>query len=262
MTPFFVISFVVLGGIMLSMWRRQVASRREAYIRSFVLPNGLFEQLRKTYPQLSLKECQLVANGLRQFFLAHLKSGRKFVSMPSQVTDELWHEFILFTKNYDAFCRKAFGHFLHHSPAVVLTGTKQSNAGLRRCWWYVCKEDNINPRKPTRLPLLFALDSKLKIPNGFRYVADCGPIRKHAPTATVVHCGSDFANAAYDGGTSGFGDSSSDSSISSSSSSGSGSSDSTGSDSFGGGGGDSGGGGASGSSCGGGGCGGGGGGDS
>ena len=257
MTPFVVISFIVVGWIMLSMWRRQIASRREAYIRSFVLPTGLFEQLRKTYPQLSLKECQLVANGLRQFFLAHLKSGRKFVAMPSQVTDELWHELILFTKNYDAFCRKAFGHFLHHTPAVELTDTRQSNAGLRRCWWYVCKEDNINPRKPTRLPLLFALDTKLKIPNGFKYVADCRPIREHAAaTAPAVHCGSDFANAAYDGGTSGFGDSSSDSSSSS------GSSDSTAGESFSGGGGDSGGGGASGSSCGGGGCGGGGGGDS
>jgi len=40
--------------------------------------------------------------GLRQFFLAHLKSGRRYVSMPSQVADGLWHEFILFTKNYDA----------------------------------------------------------------------------------------------------------------------------------------------------------------
>ena len=254
MTPFFVIALVVLGWVMLSMWRRQIASRREAYIRTFVLPTGLFDQLRKTYPQLSLKECQLVANGLRQFFLAHLKSGRKFVSMPSQVTDELWHEFILFTKNYDAFCRKAFGKFLHHTPAVVLTDAQQSNVGLRRCWWHVCKDDNINPRKPSRLPLLFALDTKLKIPNGFKYAADCCPDRKGATHGAVVHCGSDFANSAFDGGTSGFGGSASDSSGSSASSDNSSSS----SDGFAGSGGDSGGGGASGSSCGGGGCGGGG----
>jgi hypothetical protein len=41
--------------------------------------------------------------------------------MPSQVADDLWHEFILFTKNYDAFCRQAFGGFFHHSPAAVLS---------------------------------------------------------------------------------------------------------------------------------------------
>lgn len=246
MTPFFAIASVVLAWVAVSMWRRQVALRREAYIRTYVLPNGLFERLRKTYPHLGLKDCQLVANGLRQFFLAHLKSRREFVSMPSQVVDELWHEFILFTKNYDAFCRQAFGKFLHHTPAVELTDTTQSNAGLRRCWWYVCKEDNINPGKPSRLPLLFALDTKLKIPGGFKYVANCGPLRKVTAQGAVIHCGTDFMSSSFDGGTSGFGDSSSSSS----------SSDSSGGS--GGGGGDSGGGGASGSSCGGGGCGGGG----
>eukprot|EP01034_Spumella_vulgaris_P038231 gene38231-47204_t len=72
------------------------------------------------HPQLTTKECQLVAQGLRQFFLAHLKSGRKYVSMPSQVADDLWHEFILYTMNYQQFCQHAFGRFLHHTPAVVL----------------------------------------------------------------------------------------------------------------------------------------------
>ena len=257
LTPFFAVATAVLAWIAVSMWRRQVALRREAYIRSFILPTGLFERLRKTYPHLSLKDCQLVANGLRQFFLAHLKSRREFVSMPSQVVDELWHEFILFTKNYDAFCRQAFGKFLHHTPAVELTDTSKSNAGLRRCWWYVCKDDNINPAKPSRLPLLFALDSKLKIPGGFKYAANCGPLRKVAPTGAVIHCGTDFMSPSFDGGTSGFGDSSSSWSSSDSGGGGGGGGDS-GSSSSSGGGGDSGGGGASGSSCGGGGCGGGG----
>ena len=31
--------------------------------------------------------------------------------MPSQVTDDLWHEFILYTRNYEDFCRRAFGRF-------------------------------------------------------------------------------------------------------------------------------------------------------
>ena len=257
LAPFFAVASVVLALIAAAMWRRQLALRRETYIRTYVLPIGLFERLRKTYPHLSLKDCQLVANGLRQFFLAHLKSRREFVSMPSQVVDELWHEFILFTKNYDAFCRQAFGKFLHHTPAVELSDTSQSNAGLRRCWWYVCKDDNINPANPSRLPLLFALDSKLKIPNGFTYVANCGPLRKVAAAGVVVHCGTDFMSPAFAGGTSGFGDSSSSSSSSSDSGGGGSSGSSSSSSGVGGGGGDSGGGGASGSSCGGGGCGGG-----
>jgi hypothetical protein len=199
------------------LWRRQVALRRTAYIRSFELPRGLFERLRRRRPSLTLKDCQLVAHGLRQFFLAYLAGGRRFVSMPSQVADDLWHEFILYTRDYDAFCRRAFGGFLHHTPAVVLGSNRHGNEGLRRCWWHVCKEENINPRQPTRLPLLFALDAKLHIADGFRYVADCELVRRAGGAVAragggtgggPVHCGGDFGSTAFDGGTDGFGDSS------------------------------------------------------
>jgi hypothetical protein len=39
------------------------------------------------------------------------------------------------TREYDAFCRRAFGAFLHHTPAVVLGEYRKSNEGLRRVWW-------------------------------------------------------------------------------------------------------------------------------
>jgi len=210
MTAVFVAASLVLTLICGALWQRQVALRREAYIRSFVLPQGLFEQLRKQHPQLTLKECQLIAHGLRQFFLAHLKSGRQHVSMPSQVVDDLWHGFILYTKHYQAFCQRAFGRFFHHTPAVVLGGAAIGNAGLRRCWWFACREENINPRSPTRLPLLFALDAKLNIHNGFRYVADCESVRRQGANGGgngAVHCGGDFSSTSIDGGTDGLGDS-------------------------------------------------------
>jgi hypothetical protein len=199
------------------LWTRQVKLRREAFIRNAVLPKGLFERLRKHHPDLSLKDCQLVANGLRQFFLTHLKSGRQHVAMPSQVVDDLWHEFILYTKNYDAFCTRAFGRFMHHTPAVALTRSKQNNGGLRRCWWYACREEHINPRAATRLPLLFAIDAKLGIAGGFKYVADCGAIRRDGAEAgsAIPYCGGDFSDPSFDGGIDGLGDSSSDSSGSS-----------------------------------------------
>ena len=144
----FLASAVPLAAGFLWLWVRQIALRREAYIRSSVLPRCLFDQLRKRHPELTLKACQLVAHALRQFFLAHLKSGRKYVSMPSQIADELWHEFILYTKNYQAFCNRAFGRFLHHTPALALRRNRDGNVGLRRCWWYACREENINPRFP------------------------------------------------------------------------------------------------------------------
>ncbi len=211
MIPVLLVALLMSLFALFLFWRRAREARRAEYIRNYTLPKGLFERLRKRRPELSLKDCQLVSQGLRQFFLVYLKGGRRFVSMPSQVVDDLWHEFILYTRNYEQFCGRAFGRFLHHTPAVVLSPDKQNNEGLRRSWWHACREENINPAKPTRLPLLFALDAKLGIGDGFRYVPDCGSIRREGGLASgTVHCGADFGSSSVDGGTDGFGDGSGD----------------------------------------------------
>ena len=158
------------GAWLYGKWR---TLRRAEFIRTFRWPRGLLERLEKHHPGFARKDSALVSRGLRQFFLAYLMSGKRHVSMPSQVADDLWHEFILYTREYDAFCRRAFGGFLHHTPAVVLSEHRKSNEGLRRVWWYCCKYENIDPVRPTRLPLLFALDSKFNIANGFVYHPDC-----------------------------------------------------------------------------------------
>lgn len=35
---------------------------------------------------------------------------------PSERIDLAWHEFLLFTRPYQAFCRRMFGFFIHHNP--------------------------------------------------------------------------------------------------------------------------------------------------
>jgi hypothetical protein len=221
-------------------WRYRRKQAREAHIRNFRFPRGIYAKVIKLHPQLSLRDMDLVGAGLRQFFLAYAKSGEQYVSMPSQVADDLWHEFILYTKNYQDFNRQAFSRFLHHTPAAAVSSNEQSNTGLRRCWQVLCKEENINPLKANRMPLLFALDTKFNIVGGFRYVPDCTGVKRQDDDGEL-HCGVDLGFAAL---------ASSDESSSwwsDSGSSGSGSNDSSGD------GGDSG----SGDGCGGGGCGGG-----
>ena len=189
------------------LWRRWRRSVRADYIRTYTFPPALYEKLRKRRPELSLKDCQLVGRALRQFFLAYLQGGCRYVSMPSQVADDLWHELILYTRLYDSFCKKAFGGFLHHTPAVVLSRDKQNNSGLRRIWWLTCREENIDPRKPSRLPLLFAIDKKLNIADGFVYVPDCrGITRSNDHGSSTPYCGGDFSSSDFDGSTDGFGD--------------------------------------------------------
>jgi hypothetical protein len=202
-----IVVIVTLVFLLITVWRRWRRSIRADYIRSYTFPPALYAKLQKRRPELSLKDCQLVGRGLRQFFLAYLQGGCRYVSMPSQVVDDLWHELILYTRHYDAFCKKAFGGFLHHTPAVVLSRNRQNNAGLRRVWWLTCREENIDPRKPSRLPLLFAIDKKLNIEDGFVYVPDCRGIRRSDGSNTgIPYCGGDFSSADFDGCTEGFGD--------------------------------------------------------
>ena len=229
---------MVVGSVLLLVACKAFAShrrlRRAEFIRRYPWPRGLLDKLAQHHPGFTRKETALVSEGLRQFFLAYLNSGRREVAMPSQVADDLWHEFILYTRDYGRFCNKAFGRFLHHTPAVALReGARRDNSALRRVWWQCCRDENIDPIRPTRLPLLFALDSKLKIANGFVDAPDCAALRRNGDRGT--QCGGDFSSSSFDGSTDGFGDTSS--------SSDGGSSDSGGGDSGGGDGGGCGGGG-------------------
>ena len=187
-------------------WVGSQRLRRAEFVRTYRWPRGLLNKLGEKHAGLPRKDAALVSRGLRQFFIAHLMSGNKYVSMPSQIADDLWHEFILYTREYKDFCDRAFGNFLHHTPAIVLKPARRDgNEGLRRVWWYTCKYENIDPRHPTRLPLLFALDANLNVPNGFRDETDCQ--RARAAGIAAVYCGGDFGSSGVDGGTDGFGDS-------------------------------------------------------
>lgn len=180
-------------------WQREVALREAA------LPQFLKRKLRETYPHLSGKDCELVERGLRQFFYACLRSERKFVAMPSRAVDAMWHEFILHTRAYREWCELTLGWFLHHTPAEALGTRSRGREGLRRAWVWACRDESIHPRHPTRLPLLFALDGKLRIPNGFSYVPDCRDIaRKDAQggDGSTAYCGSELGAGSGDGSSS------------------------------------------------------------
>ena len=184
-------------GKALSAWEQ---SLRRQFVRDAALPRHLIDKLMETYPQLKRGDAELVMRGLRQFFMAYLRSGGKFVGMPSKVVDTAWHEFILHTQAYQMWCDSAFGKLLHHTPAEVMKGNdNKRNDGLRRTWYWACKEESIDPRNPTRLPLLFALDRKFDIEGGYRYLADCSAIRQ--ASANNSYCGADFSSS--DSGASG-----------------------------------------------------------
>jgi hypothetical protein len=185
-------------------------SLRRQFIRDAELPRFLTTHILAAHPGLQARDAELVLRGLRQFFMAYLRSGRQFVGMPSKVVDTAWHAYILHTQGYARWCQTAFGGMLHHTPAEEMGHSQKHNNGLRRTWFWTCKEESIHPRQPSRLPLLFALDAKFGIQGGYRYTPDCKDIDRQSDAG--AYCGADFggSDGSSSGGDFGGSDSSSD----------------------------------------------------
>jgi len=169
---------------------RRVA--RDGFIDSYRFPPGIRARVRKRYPHLTDADLDRVMSGLATWFQLSNAAGRKTVSMPSQVVDAAWHEFILFTRNYREFCSKALGRFLHHTPAEAMRSPTEAQEGIRRAWRLSCAREGIAPRTPARLPLLFALDAELGIADGFRYALNCAAAlgAQRAADGSATYCGS------------------------------------------------------------------------
>lgn len=155
------------------------------YIANYEFPKRVKESVLKTYPHLNEADTELVLQGLRDFFHISNQAKGQMVSMPSQVVDVAWHEFILFTKAYQNFCQKAFGKFFHHHPAEAMKSPTIAQEGIKRAWNLACTKEDIYPKTPDRLPLLFALDMMLNIPDGFKYTLNC-------QTSNSGYCASDI----------------------------------------------------------------------
>ena len=119
-------------------------------------------------------DVQKVLKGLRDYFyISKISDSDEIVGMPSLVVDVAWHEFILFTKEYAHFCQKAFGKFHHHIPAEAMESKNDAQFSIRVAWRHACKKEYIYMPDPKRLPLLFAIDTTLKIEDGFHYTLNC-----------------------------------------------------------------------------------------
>jgi hypothetical protein len=153
--------------------QQRLRARREAAIDTYEFPPGLRERVRRHYPHLRDADVDRVFSALREYFHLCRVAGRRLLAMPSQVVDVAWHEFILYTRHYEAFCRQALGRFLHHTPAEAMRSRTEASDGLKRSWRLACRRAGIDPKAATALPLLFAIDSELGIVDGFRYALNC-----------------------------------------------------------------------------------------
>ena len=164
--------FICLAGLMY-LYRLKRQWRQLDYIKTYVFHTSIRDKLLKKHPQLTPDQLHLVFRALRDYFYMCNQAKRRMVAMPSQVVDDAWHEFILFTRAYKLFCSKSLGRFLHHTPTEAMSSPTIAQEGIKRAWRLACAKENINPRTPEKLPLIFEIDSRLNITNGFRYSLNC-----------------------------------------------------------------------------------------
>jgi hypothetical protein len=182
-----ILMLIILPVIVFKVMRgRAINLERERYIRRYTFSADIFSKIQDKYPFLEEKDIFLVAKGLREYFIIYLRSGSQIVGMPSKVVDEMWHEFILDTRKYTEFCHAAFGCYFHHIPASKSEKGVPIENAMKLTWRLACLEENINPIRATRLPLLFAIDAKLNIPDGNVHVLS--PIAAKTAGATT-NCG-------------------------------------------------------------------------
>lgn len=65
---------------------------------------------------LDLQEARRYENEFRRMMLLRMALKRRY-GMNGK-TDDYWHTFILYTEDYQRFCDRVVGRFVHHRPAV------------------------------------------------------------------------------------------------------------------------------------------------
>ncbi len=204
--------FLVLTIFTLFIWRKkQKRQQRLNYINRYFFHKAIRNKVLGKHPQLTSEQLDLVFKALRDYFHICYLANKKMVAMPSHVVDDAWHEFILSTRFYTQFCNKALGRFLHHTPTEAMSSPTYAQQGIKRAWRLACAKENLNPKHPEKLPLLFAIDGMLNIDNGYIYHLNCmdanNSNKNDGYCASHIGCASGCSGDSGSDSSSGFGSS-------------------------------------------------------
>lgn len=185
---------------------------RERFIRAYRFHPSIEAKLAQQHPHLDGRQRAEVMEGLRDWFLVCLRRRRReFVSMPSRLVDDAWHAFIIHTREYADFCKRAFGRILHHAPEQVVADDRRMNSGMRRTWMYSCALSGQDPARAAVIPRLFAIDAALMV-SGAYIVGPAGPPfvdDRDQSTGAAGGCGAacgSYGDGGHHGGDGGGGD--------------------------------------------------------
>jgi hypothetical protein len=149
-------------------------ARRVAVVDAYEFPSSIRQRFALEHHTFTPEQIATVEAATRQWFRLAARRPKAALSMPSVIVDDLWHEMVLHTREYAAFCDAAFGRFLHHVPESAMTGPEAAaNQGRTlRTTFELAQQDE--KCAATELPVLFRVDRDLAVKGGRRYLADCG----------------------------------------------------------------------------------------
>lgn len=70
-------------------------------------------------------DMSIIEREFKRFMILSIVSEDGGPGMFNQDVDNLWHTFLLFTKEYADFCEKCSGRFIHHAPKPSMTTTPE-----------------------------------------------------------------------------------------------------------------------------------------
>jgi hypothetical protein len=91
-------------------------------LECYEIPSGVIERIKPKDPFNKMTDAQIkeIVNEFKKFMaIVVINHDRdKKVEMVSDLVDEVWHTFILFTSEYKKFCDILVGEYIHHEPNV------------------------------------------------------------------------------------------------------------------------------------------------
>lgn len=91
--------------------------------RVLAYQNAEFIERLKDKLSLTHEEAEVLFVDMKQFLT--MSASRHGQWSPPPQIDAAWHEFVLYTKDYDFFCKEMFGRYMHHIPRSYLSANSK-----------------------------------------------------------------------------------------------------------------------------------------
>ncbi len=91
-------------------------------LQKYEIPSGVIERIKpkELFNKMTDAQIKDIVNEFKKFMaivVINLETDKR-VEMVSELVDEVWHTFILFTNEYRKFCDTLVGEYIHHEPNV------------------------------------------------------------------------------------------------------------------------------------------------